>query len=625
MSKNNKLDSKFVSESFLTGGIKDVVKKAGYLTNQERKLTDVKGMFLSLNTTGFNTVDVVDKDDETVIIKGKDKVVEIAAILLDTKKGSFSRTYESFIDPEILIPPSASAYHYVSNDMVKGRPVLEEEQKAVRKFIADYPIMTYNADFSRSMLGFLKDKQWLDVHRMALHTFSIGEENEKGQKLGSFKPQELRYWLGLDNVEGDSHRAVFGARLAGRIFQKVVERYLEAGHENKFSSFISWVNSPIRYKSIPFGFKTVIGKKPEDLTTGQLANLMREDSIFHSDFKKYDVLPYIEPIYKKKIDEEFSSGGNVKFKRNKKAELVVNSIPNTYVKEERNFSGKLTDLKCIILDTETTGANNADIFDKEGNLVQAKDKLVEFAGGLYSVKTGQLSRNYQTFIDPEMPIPAGAAAVHHISDEMVKNKPTIEEEEREIRRYVRDYPLLAYNSDFDRGMLDFLNDKQWLDVYRMAMHVYHIGEKNEDGFELTSFKQQELRYWLKLDHIDGDAHRADFDVKITGKIFGKIVDKYLAMGMENDFDSFVNWVNSPIQHKTIPFGYRDIVGKTVEELSSASIEEILNPKGALYSSYSKFNVTDAVRPEHGKRAFMKFTSDEFILPKATKRSFNPKR
>ena len=621
MSDNDKLASKLISESLLPGDAKEIIQKVGKTSNYDRKLTDLKAMFLSLNTTGFNTADIVDEDK--VVISEKDKIVEIAAVLLDVKKGAFSRTYESFIDPERLIPPSASSFHYVSNDMVKGRPILKDEMKAIRRHIMDYPIMAYKVDFSRSMLDFLNDKQWLDIHRMALHTFKIGEENEKGQKLGSFKNQELRYWLGLENIEGDSHRAVFGARLSGRIFEKVVERYLEAGHENKFSSFISWVNSPIRYENIPFGFKTVVGKKPEELTSGQLANLMRKDSVFYDDLKKYDVLYYIEPVYKKKIDEEFKSGGNKKFKAKPKQELIVESIPNTYVKAERNFSGKLTDLECIVLDTETTGANNANIYDSEGNLVQAKDKLVEFAASLYTVKTGELSRNYQTFINPEIPIPSGAASVHHISDAMVKNKPTIEKEKKEIRRYVRDYPILAYNSDFDRGMLDFLNDKQWLDVYRMAMHVYHIGEKNEDGFELTSFKQQELRYWLKLDHIDGDAHRADFDVKITGKIFGKIVDKYLEMGHENDFDSFVEWVNSPIQHKTIPFGYKDIVGKKIEELTNGQLEEILDQKGSLYASYAKFNVTDMVRAENTRRQFAHFKSDDYIMPKATRRSFNP--
>lgn len=622
MSTNDKLASKFLSEAFMSGDTKEIVKKVGRTVNHDRKLTDIKSMFLSLNATGFNVADQVDENG--AVILQKDSVVEIAAVLLDVKKKTFSRTYESFIDPERTIPPSASAYHYVNNDMVKGRPVLSEETKAIRRHVMEYPIMTYNVDFSRSMLSFLKDKQWIDVHRMALHTFKIGEENEKGQKLGSFKPQELRYWLGIENIEGDSHRAVFGARLAGRIFEKVVERYLDAGHENKFSSFISWVNSPIRYDSIPFGFKTVVGKKPEDLTSGQLANLMRKDSVFYNELKKYDVLTYIEPVYKKKIDKEFKSGGIKTFKRKNAKDLIIDSVPNTYVKAERNFSGKLTDLECIVLDTETTGANNADIHDSEGNLVLAKDKLVEFAAGLYNVKTGEFSRNYQTFINPEISIPPGAAAVHHISDSMVKNKPTIEKEEKEIRRYVRDYPLLAYNSDFDRGMLDFLNDKQWLDVYRMAMHVYHIGEKNEDGFALSSFKQQELRYWLKLDHIDGDAHRADFDVKITGKIFGKIVDKYLELGKENDFDSFVEWVNSPIPHKTIPFGYRDIVGKKLDELTSGQLEEILNKNGSLYSSYDKFNVTDMVRSENVRRQFAHFKSEDFIMPKATRRSFNPK-
>ena len=116
MSDNDKLASKLISESLLPGDAKEIIQKVGKTSNYDRKLTDLKAMFLSLNTTGFNTADIVDEDK--VVISEKDKIVEIAAVLLDVKKGAFSRTYESFIDPERLVPPSASSFHYVSNDMV---------------------------------------------------------------------------------------------------------------------------------------------------------------------------------------------------------------------------------------------------------------------------------------------------------------------------------------------------------------------------------------------------------------------------------------------------------------------------------------------------------------------------
>lgn len=273
---------------------------------------------------------------------------------------------------------------------------------------------------------------------------------------------------------------------------------------------------------------------------------------------------------------------------------------------------KLTDMKFILLDTETTGID------------PQRDHVIEIAARGWSLnKRKKFPRTYSMLLNPGdgVKIPPNTSAVHHITDADVADMPTLADEEGAIKGFVQGYPIVAYNAEFDRGMLPFLKDHQWLDVYRMAMHLWSIGEENEDGFPLTSFKQQELRYWLKLGKIEGDAHRAAADIMVTGLIFQKAAQKYLDMGHPNDYAAFVDWVNSPILHQTIPFGYKSVVGKKPAELTDQQLKNMFDKSSDMYASYERFNVLEFLRPEHMQRTLRRHT--EQVPPEATRKSFNP--
>lgn len=273
---------------------------------------------------------------------------------------------------------------------------------------------------------------------------------------------------------------------------------------------------------------------------------------------------------------------------------------------------KLTDMRFILLDTETTGID------------PTRDHVIEIAARGWSLnKRKKFPRTYSMLLNPGegVKIPPNTSAVHHITDADVVDMPTLADEEGAIKGFVKGFPIVAYNAEFDRGMLPFLKDQEWLDVYRMAMHLWHIGEENDDGFPLTSFKQQELRYWLQLGKIEGDAHRAAADIMVTGLIFQKAAQKYLDMGHPNEYPAFVEWVNSPILHQTIPFGYKSVVGKRPEDLTDQQLKNVFDKDSDMYASYERFNVLDFLRAEHLRRTFRRHNDQ--VPPEATRKSFAP--
>lgn len=320
---------------------------------------------------------------------------------------------------------------------------------------------------------------------------------------------------------------------------------------------------------------------------------------------------------------------------------------------------KLSEMKFLVLDTETTGPTPRTLYkikknldgsnkyakdqnghyvidngklqyeyelDEYGNKIVEKepDKVIEYASVLFDMKTKQFSESVQMFFNPGILIPPQAMSVHHITNEMVKDKPPLDPNmlEHIKKNYLKNYVKVAYNSNFDSGIMGLDDYGIWIDAYKLAMKTWHLGEKNEDGFELSSFKQQELRYWLKLPEIEGDAHRADFDIKVTSLILDKIVEKYLEKGYEDSWKAFQIFYNSKMEYVTIPIGPTNIRGKKVGDLTYKELESICNKKNKMYESYVEWGIVDCVKSRRSKMMLEKLSSGELPIKKATRNSVN---
>ena len=174
-----------------------------------------------------------------------------------------------------------------------------------------------------------------------------------------------------------------------------------------------------------------------------------------------------------------------------------------YLVDDIVVNPKFSDTYCVF-DTETTG------FDPRKN-----DMLTEIA--ICKVKDGKIIDEFTTFINPERNIPKEVQDLTHITEDMVKDAPTIEEVLPKILDFFGDSILVAHNADFDINFLQYFVEKYGyqdrfnnliIDTLMIAREIYYylpnkkLGTIVEDlGIELEG------------------AHRAINDTRATAKMF----------------------------------------------------------------------------------------------------------
>lgn len=119
-------------------------------------------------------------------------------------------------------------------------------------------------------------------------------------------------------------------------------------------------------------------------------------------------------------------------------------------KDDSDRQKKLGEYVYVAFDTETTGLNHM------------TDRIVELSGVKFRLN-GTILDTFSSLIDPQMEIPAQAAAIHGISQDMVTGQPT---EDIVLAKFLAwldaehdGHPaqtpvLLAHNASFDAGFLE---------------------------------------------------------------------------------------------------------------------------------------------------------------------------
>ncbi len=204
----------------------------------------------------------------------------------------------------------------------------------------------------------------------------------------------------------------------------------------------------------------------------------------------------------------------------------------------------ITDETFLVVDTETTG------------LTPPKDRTVEI--GAVLLKNGQIEDTWESLINPDIPIPPEASAIHHLTDDDVAKSPSIESISGELTNFAKNASVIAaHNSKFDQSFLPTMFSQPWLCTCRLARQVWP---------KAPAHGNQVLRYWLKLDvKLNGmSPHRALPDAIITANILGIAIEEYLKNGGKDDRKAFMDYINSPITVQTMPFGMH--YGKPLSEV-----------------------------------------------------------
>ena len=203
------------------------------------------------------------------------------------------------------------------------------------------------------------------------------------------------------------------------------------------------------------------------------------------------------------------------------------------------------EIDIALVDVETTGRD------------ASVDRVVEL--GIAVGRRGEIVARYNWLINPGMPIPAEVTAIHHITDEMVADKPRFEAVASEIANALKGCVPAAYNALFDRAFLmsEFSRTKaggagvpaltrevEWLDPLVWARDI-------QDGEKSRSLGDVASRLGVALEK----AHRAQDDAEAAMRVLyalgadSRIPRAYGAMVQEQrrlsqvQADSRRNWRN----------------------------------------------------------------------------------
>lgn len=160
-----------------------------------------------------------------------DKIVEVGGVLLDGSE--VIKTYESLVNPGIPIPPTSSAIHHITDDMVADAPILDA---AIQPFLEeefDF-IVAHNAKFDSAFLD-LGSVDWICSWKLA--NVSIPDAPGYGNQV-------LRYFLGLDGPvsQTHAHRALYDAEVTANLFVHILGL---ASKEDPFPAMVEVTKNPI--------------------------------------------------------------------------------------------------------------------------------------------------------------------------------------------------------------------------------------------------------------------------------------------------------------------------------------------------------------------------------------------
>lgn len=176
----------------------------------------------------------------------------------------------------------------------------------------------------------------------------------------------------------------------------------------------------------------------------------------------------------------------------------------------------------VFFDLETTGVDTA------------HDRIVEISmvkvmpDGEEIVKTRRLN--------PEMPIPPEATAVHGITDEDVKDCPTFSRIAKSLAEFLQGCDFGGFNSNrFDLPVLveEFLRAGVDVDFKRRRfIDVQNIFHKKEQRTLVAAYK-------FYCDRDLDDAHSAEADTRATYEVLKAQLDRY--PDLTNDIDALADF------------------------------------------------------------------------------------
>ncbi len=198
----------------------------------------------------------------------------------------------------------------------------------------------------------------------------------------------------------------------------------------------------------------------------------------------------------------------------------------------------------IFFDLETTGVDTTN------------DRIVEIS--MIKVMPDGTEIPKTRRINPEMPIPPEATAIHGITDEDVRDEPTFAQIAKSLAQFIQGCDFGGFNSNrFDLPMLveEFLRVGVNVDLKRCRfIDVQNIFHKMEQRTLVAAYK-------FYCDKDLEDAHSAEADTRATYEVLKAQIGRYGEL--ENDIDFLADFSS---RGETADFAGRILYNEKGEEI-----------------------------------------------------------
>lgn len=177
--------------------------------------------------------------ETTGTVPGVDRIVEIGAVKYEN--GQPIATFSTLVDPRRSIPPGASAVNGITDDMVAGKPFIENILESFAEFCGDSIMVAHNAPFDSQFLSAdIKRFESLSPAGIVLDTLPMARKVFPG--LANYKLGTLVQHLKIDS--GTFHRAEEDASYCGQLFIKIVERIFQPHEEVIVDNLVALTGKP---------------------------------------------------------------------------------------------------------------------------------------------------------------------------------------------------------------------------------------------------------------------------------------------------------------------------------------------------------------------------------------------
>jgi DNA polymerase III epsilon subunit family exonuclease len=177
----------------------------------------------------------------------------------------------------------------------------------------------------------------------------------------------------------------------------------------------------------------------------------------------------------------------------------------------------LSETDFVVFDIETTGPK------------MPPSRVMEI--GATRVRAGRIVDEFQTLVNPLMPIPPFIAGLTGIRDEMVAGAPTFDEVVPRWLDFAGTSVLVAHNAVFDVRFMNHEVTNVFPGLRMMNSHICTVSLARQLLPELRSFRLAALAEHFSVPHRT--RHRAGDDARATARVFLRLLEHLEGHGVRD--------------------------------------------------------------------------------------------